>query len=468
MAGYGDMAIAGPSKPPMVAPLKASSAPATAPKSTSGPTSSATTIAPTGGTSSPILSSNLTTQAPTLSPVNSTTSANNTRLLLNSNVYGTSLINPEREMQENITLMNETSTAVQLPENVTATGLPPELLNNASTSAPTNTPATSSSLAPSGAALTSGNEAGVTTSSAANATLYYIALAEGITAALENNRTSVDVAQALLFMEGVSSKCIPLVEAAKFYSKSELLSKELQGAIGIALDSFSQRIPTAAPVAVTTKVTKAPVKVRPTKQPVKGTSAPAAMTNNSTSAPAGTTTNTTANGTTVSSYNAVSFKVQYKGDGWIGLGVSEIGMMVGSVAVIGLPTSQGNNVSKYNLNSKDTAGIVPMDSSMQNLQNANIVQGSGNTFMRFETLLDWNNGVLSFSPTANNQMIWAYGTTNTLEYHAKNRGTFLLNLGFCLDPANAESQDCKPLDTSYDQMKEISPSLTVYSKSINL
>jgi hypothetical protein len=223
-------------------------------------------------------------------------------------------------------------------------------------------------------------------------------------------------------------------------------------------------------------VTKAPVKVQPTKQPVKQTNAPVTPTN-STSSP----TAIENNGTTTSSptalapvatngtFNAVSFKVIYKGMGWVGLGVSEVGQMVGSVAVIGLPTPQGNNVSKYDLNAKDVTGIVPMDPSMQTLQNINIAQGSDTTVMKFDTPLDWNNGDLSLSPDTNNQMIWAAGTSSELAYHGQqNRGTFILDLSLCLDGANADNKECKSLDASFDQMQVVTPDFTVFSKLINL
>jgi hypothetical protein len=372
-----------------------------------------------------------------------------------------------------------------LPENVTAVGIPPEVLNNVSMS-PTLPPAASATtLSPSGQATSSpsifsgaANVGEVTANGTIDATPYYIALAEGIIAALENNITSVEVAQALLFMEGVSSKCISLVDAAKLYSSAESVPEELQNSIAEALDAFYKRVPTSAPVAV---VTKAPVKVQPTKQPVKETNAPATTTNATTSSPSpvnnnGTTTSlpttlapVAVNDTTNSPFNAVSFKVIYKRTGWVGLGVSDVGQMVGSVAVIGIPTPQGNNVSKYNLNAKDVSGIVPMEPSMQTLQNVNIAQGNDATVLKFDTPLDWNNGVLSFSPDTNIQMIWAAGTSNEFAYHGQqNRGTFILDLSRCVDGANADSKECQSLDATFDQMQEVTPEFTVFSKLMNL
>jgi hypothetical protein len=87
--------------------------------------------------------------------------------------------------------------------------------------------------------------------------------------------------------------------------------------------------------------------------------------------------------------------------------------MVGSVAVIGMGPGPPT-IQKYNLNAKDTAGVAALDSSMQTLQNAKVQQSETATVMSFETLLDWNNGKLSLSPSSNNQLIYAYGTSNAL------------------------------------------------------
>jgi hypothetical protein len=498
MAGYSEVVFAGPTKSPMEAPSEASKAPAAAPTAgaTVKPSSAGTTIAPTrsnGGTTTvPVTLTNTTTQAPasggtktptTLAPstlMPTTVMPKSSRQLINSRVYQASF---EREMQVNATIitMNDTNNETVLPTNSTLDGIPPDILNNVSSASPTLPPAASDTTSsPSGPTTSSPSvlsEATYAPTEAKNGTVdatpYYIALAEGIIAALENNITSIEVAQALLFMEGVSSKCVSLVEAAKVYSSSDSVPEELQNSIGDALDAFYKRVPTGAPVSI---VTKAPVKVQPTKQPVKQTNAPVTPTN-STSSP----TAIENNGTTTSSptalapvatngtFNAVSFKVIYKGMGWVGLGVSEVGQMVGSVAVIGLPTPQGNNVSKYDLNAKDVTGIVPMDPSMQTLQNINIAQGSDTTVMKFDTPLDWNNGDLSLSPDTNNQMIWAAGTSSELAYHGQqNRGTFILDLSLCLDGANADNKECKSLDASFDQMQVVTPDFTVFSKLINL
>ncbi|MFN9979679.1 MAG: hypothetical protein ACK53Y_07190, partial [bacterium] len=63
-------------------------------------------------------------------------------------------------------------------------------------------------------------------------------------------------------------------------------------------------------------------------------------------------------------YTKVKIKMTYSGVGWIGVGVSSAGSMVGSVAVIGAP----DTVKKYNLNDKfvGTGGVAP--SSQQTLE----------------------------------------------------------------------------------------------------
>ena len=469
-------------------PPEESSAPATSPATTG-------TLAPTSSTFMPTESNGTGTSAPTPLSLNATAVANSSRLLLDNGVFEESIANLEREIQEvNITEQNVTAVAIPLSTDNTTEGLPPpDVLSNNATAAPARSRPTASAKTTSRPTASenkplvtsSGNPGGsdVNTTFTADATEYYVALAEGIKNALENNLTTADVANALLFMEGSSSTCLSLQDAAKFYSTSDVVPQDLRSAMGLALEAFASRAPpTAPPVAV---ATKAPVKVLPTKPPVLAPAtslAPAPSAQNGTSTLAPTAQNGTTlapfglNATTLSpiasnatTFNGASFKILYVGLGWIGLGVSELGSMVGSVAAIGVPPENTTNVKKYNLNSKTAAGVVPMDSSMQTLKNVAILQSDTRTVMRFETLLDWNNGVLSFNPTSNTQMIYAYGKTNTLDYHGPtNRGAILYNLAFCLDGANAEDVACQSNDPLYDQMQMINSNFTIYSKLINM
>jgi hypothetical protein len=158
-------------------------------------------------------------------------------------------------------------------------------------------------------------------------------------------------------------------------------------------------------------------------------------------------------------FTRVKIKMTYSGVGWIGVGVSSAGSMVGSVAVIGTP----DTVKKYNLNDKfvGTGGVAP--SSQQTLESWSWSQITTQTVMEFVAPLNWNNGVLSFQSSGNTQMIYAYGSSNTLAQHA-GRASFTVNLAFCVNGANSGDSKCKSDDTNYDQVQVLSGGVKVYSK----
>jgi len=154
-------------------------------------------------------------------------------------------------------------------------------------------------------------------------------------------------------------------------------------------------------------------------------------------------------------YTQVKIKMIYSGIGWTGVGVSSAGSMVGSVAVIGSP----DTLQKYDLNGKfvGTGGVAP--SSHQNLGSSSWYQiqtsSTTQTVMEFVAPLNWNNGVLSFQSSGNTQMIYAYGSSNTLGYHA-GRASLTVNLAYCLNGANSGDSKCKPDDANYDQVQVLS------------
>ncbi len=126
---------------------------------------------------------------------------------------------------------------------------------------------------------------------------------------------------------------------------------------------------------------------------------------------------------------------------------------------------------KYNLNSKDQTGVVKMDAAMQTLRNFYITQSARSTVMFFQTLLDWNNGKLSFNQFSDTTIIYAFGYNNTLGYHGpKSRGNFLLNLSLCSATPCNKNSSCFPTDVNYDQEHVIvsDPYFSVSSKLINL
>jgi hypothetical protein len=162
-------------------------------------------------------------------------------------------------------------------------------------------------------------------------------------------------------------------------------------------------------------------------------------------------------------FSSVKFKVTYNSYGWIGLGVSPDGSMIGSAAVIGLPDATNSNVKKYDLNAKAVDGIA-LGSYQDNVYKKSITQVQGITTMQFQAFLDWNAGSLPFKSSGETQMVFAYGQNNILGYH-KRKGTFLLNLSLC--KSNPKDSECsKSDDPNYDQMKVFNSNgetLQVYS-----
>jgi len=373
---------------------------------------------------------------------------------------------------------------------------------------------------------------------------YYASLAQGIIGALENNSTTADVAQALLFQVNTtssSSECISLLDAAKtLVTTSHIVPNDLRAGIESAIKIFSSRVKdtpmklnTSAPIAspsfveqtlsplnvetTTSSPTRSPaagiktlapfyfdttdpigafVSKQPTSMPFKVASSAPNLSPSLTSATetfAPFTSDTTAPVVSTSvpvivpssaptkapvcppsppiiSYNAVSFKVILRAPGWIGLGVSERGEMAGSVAVIGIP-ERWNDVFKYNLNSKEQSGVVKMENSMQTLRNFQILQSPRSTVLMFQTLLDWNNGTLSFNQFSDTNMIYAFGYNNTFGYHGpQHRGSFLLNLSLCSNALCKTDASCVTIDANYDQQHVLvgDPYFAVLSKLINL
>lgn len=168
-------------------------------------------------------------------------------------------------------------------------------------------------------------------------------------------------------------------------------------------------------------------------------------------------------------FTKVKIKMWYNGAGWIGVGVSAAGRMIGSVAAIGVPDQVPSTVQKYDLSGKfvGSGGVAP--SSNQNLQNYSVSQVQNQTIsqtvMEFITFLDWNNGSLPFESSGSTHMVYAYGSDNTLGYH-KNRANFTVNLAFCLDEANKGDSKCQSDDGNYDQVQVFSDGVKVYSKLI--
>ena len=101
--------------------------------------------------------------------------------------------------------------------------------------------------------------------------------------------------------------------------------------------------------------------------------------------------------------------------GWVGFGVSANGLMVGSEAIIGLPDT--GEVKKYNLTQQAVGGVVPMAEDRQTLMDTNITQTSTRTTLTFTKIM-YEEGEIPIKPDAMNTFLSAWGSSNTLGFHA--------------------------------------------------
>mmetsp|Transcript_19038 Transcript_19038/g.39999 ORF Transcript_19038/g.39999 Transcript_19038/m.39999 type:complete len:1020 (-) Transcript_19038:129-3188(-) len=107
-------------------------------------------------------------------------------------------------------------------------------------------------------------------------------------------------------------------------------------------------------------------------------------------------------------------RIEYDGLGWLALGVSRDGQMIGSEAIIGLPDE--GTVLKYTLGGKTDELVTPMEESKQTLQNTLIGQENGRTVMEFTKLLV-EDGEIPIQESGINYFLHAKGFDNALGYH---------------------------------------------------
>lgn len=127
------------------------------------------------------------------------------------------------------------------------------------------------------------------------------------------------------------------------------------------------------------------------------------------------------------SKDSVAFQVVYYGTGWIALGFSHSteGVMVGSDAIIGLPSN--GKVQYYELKSKDVRGIQQKSPEAQKTVTGHFIsQSSTKTVMSFTKAFNGNIDAFQFIPKGINTFLYAYGTSNELGYHS-GRGMFQLD-----------------------------------------
>ncbi|CAB9505014.1 Eukaryotic cytochrome b561 [Seminavis robusta] len=145
-------------------------------------------------------------------------------------------------------------------------------------------------------------------------------------------------------------------------------------------------------------------------------------------------------------------QVTYEGLGWVGLGFSPTGGMVGSLAVIGLPDAPDgdSNPGKYDLlsYSPTTADL----SSQQTLMDHSVTQNETHTVLTFSKYLK-EDGEIEINPQGDNFILVATGSSNTFGYHAF-RASESLTFEPCEEPpavdadAAAMDTDAAAVDTS--------------------
>ena len=106
--------------------------------------------------------------------------------------------------------------------------------------------------------------------------------------------------------------------------------------------------------------------------------------------------------------------------GWVGLGFSPNGQMLGQ-AVIGI---HGGSVLKYDLVGYQT----PQQSSKQTIRDASINEVDGKTVMTFTKLLV-EEGEVPIKTEGNNHFLHALGDGSELAYHGPHRTAFKINFG---------------------------------------
>jgi hypothetical protein len=136
--------------------------------------------------------------------------------------------------------------------------------------------------------------------------------------------------------------------------------------------------------------------------------------------------------------NAITMKMVYDGEAWLGVGLSPDSGMVGSEPVIGVPGDDATP-SKYGpISSKNGAGVTStlVGESEQTLMNATIAQIAGQTMLTFTTALS-ETGEAAYDANGKNTMAFAIGESNSFpSYHSNGRNTFMLDLASVARPTS--------------------------------
>lgn len=120
-------------------------------------------------------------------------------------------------------------------------------------------------------------------------------------------------------------------------------------------------------------------------------------------------------------------RMVYEELGYLSLGLSPLGTMVGGEVVIGEPSSNAADVPyKYKMESLDQSGIIRLTNEKQTLIDARIFQDveNGTTTMEYAKLLN-EEDELNIVAGEEHTFIWAVGRSNRMGYHAK-RNSFTI------------------------------------------
>lgn len=145
----------------------------------------------------------------------------------------------------------------------------------------------------------------------------------------------------------------------------------------------------------------------------------------------------------------------YKGEGYIAVGPSRFGGMVGSEAVLCVPETRGrdSDVAKYFLNGVHREGevteILPM--KKQSLIDASIEQKNGITKCSFTKLLR-EEGEIPINPYGRNVFVWAVGDEDDASYHAQ--GSVVVDFGKCFPDGVPEEFAFDTVDDVIEELQE--------------
>lgn len=147
------------------------------------------------------------------------------------------------------------------------------------------------------------------------------------------------------------------------------------------------------------------------------------------------------------SWGSLWLRLELQRDGWVGLGVSSSGTMVGPPAVsaaIALPDD--GVVASYRLREQRVNGVTA-DSTIP-LQDGTVSQTDGVTIAEFSRPLGAvTEDEQSISPTEATPLVWAYGALNPLSYHM-HRGVAEIHLS-CTPEASCSGHGvCEPGGTT--------------------